>query len=78
MGNLREKILHSKPLGEFLVLAGFLSFLGLFTYLGFRVSQGIYSYNPGEYQFFAALMVLSFAMFVSGAEILLIRWQDQH
>lgn len=61
-----------------MVLGGFLSFLGLFVYLGYRVSQGIYSYNPGEYQIFAVLMALSFAVFIGGAEILLIDWRDRH
>ncbi|QKQ98503.1 hypothetical protein GKQ38_03180 [Candidatus Nanohaloarchaea archaeon] len=75
---LHDKVLYNRPLGEFLVLTGFLSFVALFAYLGYRVSTGIYNYRPGEYQLFAGLMVASFAFFVAGAEILLIDWRHRH
>ena len=78
MGNIHERILHNKPLGEFFVVTGFMSFMALFAYLGYRASTGFGGYRPEEYQLFAGLMVASFAVFVAGAEILLIHWRDEH
>jgi hypothetical protein len=78
MGNIHERILHNKPLGEFLVITGFMSFMALFAYLGYRASTGFGGYRPEEYQLFAGLMAASFAVFVAGAEILLIHWRYEH
>lgn len=78
MGSIHERILHNKPLGEFLVITGFMSFMALFAYLGYRASTGFGGYRPDEYRLFAGLMVASFAFFIAGAEILLIYWRGEH